>query len=187
MVSGYAWLVAALYVERAVELVLSSRNARWARARGAIEIGRADYVAMVVVHALFPAACLFEGSRRPAPPIALSLGALALVVAAQSLRYWAIASLGRRWNTRIVALPELAPVVRGPYRFLRHPNYVAVAIELAAFPLIAGAWACALGFSVANAVLLARRIPAEERALGPLYAQTFSDRPRFVPEVSRRG
>jgi methyltransferase len=181
----FAALVGLLYAERLFELWLSQRNARWARAQGAIETGRADYAAMVLVHALFPAACLFEAWHRPAAPVWLAAPALVLALGAQGLRYWAIATLGRRWNTRIVVLPDAPPVVGGPYRFLRHPNYVAVALELAAFPLIAGAWLCAIAFSAANAVLLARRIPAEERALGPGYQRAFARRPRFIPEVNR--
>ena len=104
---------------------------------------------------------------------------------AQALRYWAIASLGEYWNTRIIVVPGLPPVTRGPYRFLRHPNYVAVVLELAAVPLIHGAWVTALVFSLGNALLLWVRIRAEETALGSAYAQTFADKPRFIPEVPR--
>ena len=102
---------------------------------------------------------------------------------AQGLRYWAIASLGDRWNTRIIVLPDAAPVTRGPYRFVRHPNYLAVVVEIACLPLIHGAWFTALAFSLGNAALLYVRVRSEEAALGARYATAFAHRPRFVPEV----
>ena len=91
--------------------------------------------------------------------------ALALVIASQSLRWWCIATLGRQWNTRVIVVPGLPLVSRGPYRLLNHPNYVAVVLEGAALPLVHSAWATAVGFTVLNAALLARRIQVEERAL----------------------
>ena len=104
-----------------------------------------------------------------------------LALAAQGLRWWAIASLGERWSTRVIVRPEAVPVRSGPYRWLRHPNYLAVGLELAAVPLIHGAWLTALCFSVMNAVLLSVRIRAEEAALGPLWSEAFHALPRFVP------
>ena len=173
----YLALVGALCLERLVELWLSARNLRWARARGGVVHGAADYRRMVVVHAAFPLACVLEAWRTGThAPWLLSEAALGLAVGAQALRYWSIATLGRRWNTRIVVLPGEPPVVRGPYRFLRHPNYLAVAIELFAFPLIAGGWRVAVVFTVLNLALMWRRIPAEEAALGPEYARAFAGR-----------
>jgi len=88
-----------------------------------------------------------------------------VALVAQALRYWAIASLGDRWNTRIIVVPGLEPVTRGPYRFLRHPNYVAVVLELAAVPLIHGAWVTAAVFTLGNALLLLVRIRADEAVI----------------------
>ena len=183
---GYLGFLGLLGAERLVELVLSKRNAARAFARGGVETGQAHYRVMVVLHSLFLGACVAEvvGLSRPFPG-ALGYGALGVALVAQALRYWAIASLGDRWNTRIIVVPGLEPVTRGPYRFLRHPNYVAVVLELAAVPLIHGAWVTALVFSLANALLLRVRIHAEEEALGALYAEAFSDKPRFIPEVPR--
>lgn len=183
---AYLGLLGLLAVERLVELVLSKRNAARAFARGGVETGQAHYRVMVVFHSLFLGACAAEawGLERPFPG-ALGYAALGVAVGAQALRYWAIASLGERWNTRIIVVPGLAPVTRGPYRLLRHPNYVAVVLELAAVPLVHGAWVTALVFSLGNALLLRVRIRAEEEALGALYAETFADRPRFIPEVPR--
>lgn len=183
---AYLGLLGLLAVERLVELVLSKRNAARAFARGGVETGRAHYRVMVVFHSLFLVACVAEpyGLERPFPGTP-GWAALGVALGAQALRYWAIASLGERWNTRIIVVPGLAPVTRGPYRFLRHPNYVAVVLELAAVPLVHGAWMTALVFSLGNALLLRVRIRAEEEALGALYAETFADRPRFIPEVPR--
>ncbi|AKJ07693.1 methyltransferase [Archangium gephyra] len=183
---GYLGFLGLLGAERLVELVLSKRNAARAFARGGVETGQAHYRVMVVLHSLFLVACVAEvvGLSRPFPG-ALGFGALGVALVAQALRYWAIASLGDRWNTRIIVVPGLEPVTRGPYRFLRHPNYVAVVLELAAVPLIHGAWVTALVFSLGNALLLRVRIRAEEEAMGALYAEAFADRPRFIPEVPR--
>jgi len=175
-----------LYLERLAELLVSRRNARVALARGAVETGRRHYAAMVAVHAIFPAACGAEVIllRRPFPG-AIGTAALGLALAAQALRWWAVTTLGWRWNTRLVVTPDLAPVTGGPYRFLRHPNYLAVLVEAVAVPLVHGAWLCAVIFVAANAALLAVRVPAEERALGAEYADVFRGRRRFVPGAPR--
>lgn len=190
MVSGslqaYWAFLALLGLERVLELVLSKRNARHAFARGGVEVGRGHYPFMVLFHTGFLAACALEPwlAGRPFPGVA-GLVALGVALGAQALRYWAILTLGWRWNSRIIVVPGMAPVTGGPYRWVRHPNYVAVVLELAAVPLVHGAWVTALVFSLGNALLLRVRIRAEERALGELYAAAFARRPRFVPEVPR--
>jgi methyltransferase len=175
-----------LALERGLELVLSRRNAQRAFARGGVETGQGHYRVMVVFHTLFLAACVLEvlWLRRPFPG-ALGWAALAGALLAQGLRYWAIATLGERWNSRIIVVPGLAPVTGGPYRLLRHPNYVAVILELLCVPLIHGAWLTALVFTLGNALLLRVRIRAEEAALGAPWRQAFEGRPRFLPEVHR--
>jgi methyltransferase len=184
--SLYLGFLGLLVAERLVELVLSRRNAARAFARGGVEVGRRHYRVMVVFHSLFLGACAAEvlALARPFPgaPGAVALGVALL---SQGLRYWAIASLGERWNTRIIVVPGLPPVTRGPYRFLRHPNYVAVVLELAAVPLLHGAWVTAVLFSLGNAWLLRVRIRSEEAALGAAYARAFARTPRFIPEVPR--
>ncbi len=178
--------MALLIAERLVELVLSRRNADWAFARGGVETGQRHYRFMVVFHTLFLAACVAEVFLLDRPfPGAWGWAALGGAVVAQGLRYWAIATLGPRWNSRIIVVPGLPPVTGGPYRFLRHPNYVAVVLELACVPLIHGGWWTALFFSAGNAALLYVRIRAEEAALGDAYAREFAQRPRFIPEVPR--
>jgi len=163
----YALLITAVVAERVAELVVSQRNASWALNRGGAETGRGHYPPMVLLHSGLLAACLIEvlGGDRPFLP-ALGWPMLALVLGAQGLRWWCIAMLGRRWNTRVIVIPGLPLVESGPYRWLRHPNYLAVAVEGVALPLVHSAWVTAVAFTVLNAVLLLRfRIPAEERAL----------------------
>jgi methyltransferase len=166
MVAAYLGFLALLGLERLAELRLSARNARWSFARGAVEAGQGHFPTMKALHGAFLLACAAEVVllRRPWIP-ALGWPMLGLALAAQALRYWAIGSLGRRWNVRVIVLPDVPAVDRGPYRFLRHPNYVAVVLEGLAIPLLHSAWWTAVGFTLANAWLLRVRIRCEEDAL----------------------
>jgi methyltransferase len=165
-----SWLlpatIVALAVQRVLELRVAKRNEAALRRRGAREYGARHYPAFFVLHGLWLLAWPTEAIARgivldPRWPLFLGLFA-----AAQLLRYWAISTLGERWNTRVLVLPGVPPIRRGPYRVLAHPNYVAVVVELAAVPLIFGAYTTALVASIANAVLLlAIRIPCEVSAL----------------------
>ena len=182
----YLGLLVLLGCERGAELLVSRRNARRAFAAGGVETGRRAYGVMVAAHALFPLACAGEVLFLDRPfPGAAGFAALAVALGAQVLRWWAVATLGERWSTRIVVVPGAPPVTGGPYRFLRHPNYLAVVLEMAAVPLIHGAWLTALVFSALNAALLAHRIPAEERALGRPWAEAFEGRLRLLPRGPR--
>lgn len=162
----YTTLVVLVAVERAIELSVSRRNARATLARGGREFGREHYPVMVLLHALFLPACVIEVwlLERPFVP-ALGVPCLVLLALAQGLRYWAISSLGGRWSTRVVCVPGEPVIVLGPYRWLRHPNYLAVVSELFALPMVHTAWASALLFGLSNAVLLRVRIAVEEAAL----------------------
>ncbi len=181
-VALYLGLLVLLGCERGAELLVSRRNAQRTFAAGGVETGRRAYAIMVAVHALFPLACAAEVLLVSRPfPGAAGFAALAVALGAQALRWWAVATLGERWSTRVIVVPGAAPVTGGPYHFLRHPNYLAVVLEMAAVPMIHGAWLTALVFSALNAALLAHRIPAEERALGRAYAEVFSERRRLVP------
>jgi methyltransferase len=139
---------------------------------------------MAAMHAAFFVSCAAEVLvyHRPFPGV-LGFAALVLVVLAQVLRYSAVRALGKRWNVRIIVWPLVPPVTSGPYRFVRHPNYVAVVIELACVPLVHGALFTAAVFSICNAAVIAVRIRDEERALGPGYAQAFRGRPRMIPRA----
>lgn len=160
-----AIFVAVIAAQRVGELVLSARNARRVRARGAREFGAAHFPLLVVVHVLFLTGLVCEvwfwGAR---PGGAWPLW-LALWLGAQALRYTAIRALGERWNVRILVIPGAPLVQGGPYRFVRHPNYVAIAIELVAAPMVFGAWRTAIAISALNAVALFIRIRAEDQAL----------------------
>jgi methyltransferase len=181
---AYLAFIGLLALERGAELVVSSRHARRLLARGGVEVGRGHYRPMVVFHTAFLLSCTAEALIFPASPPRAALLALAGALLAQGLRWWAIATLGERWSTRVIVLPGATPVTGGPYRFLAHPNYLAVVMEMALIPLAFGSWRSALAFSAGNAALLAVRIRAEERALGESWASAFRGRPRFVPRAS---
>jgi methyltransferase len=146
-------------------------------------VGQGHFRVMVLFHTAFLVACAVEplALHRPFPGV-LGYVSLAGAVASQLLRYWAISTLGERWNTRIIFVPGAMPVTNGPYRYIRHPNYVAVILEFIFLPLIHGGYLTALLFSLGNAALLYVRIRAEEAALGAEYQQAFSGRPRFLPK-----
>jgi methyltransferase len=182
MVAAYLTLLGLIAAERVAELLLSRRNARIAFARGAKEAGGAHFRWMALVHTLFLPCCAAEVLllHRPFPGVAGYFFA-AGTLAAQGLRWWAIASLGWRWNVRVIVVPGEPPVRRGPYRFLRHPNYVAVALEMLCVPLAHGAVLCAALFSFLNGLVLRVRIRVEEEALGPGWKEAFSGTPRFFP------
>ena len=163
-VAGLAACLALLAASRVVELARGARAGRALRARGAREYGRAHWPWMVALHAAFPLALVAEvawlGAR---PPRAWPLW-LALALAAQALRVAAMRALGARWTARLWVLPGETLVRRGPYRFVRHPSYLAAALELLALPLVFGAWRTALAFTLLDAGVLAVRIRAEAEA-----------------------
>jgi methyltransferase len=165
-------LVLTVAAERLVELVVSRRNARWSFARGGVESGQGHYPAMVVLHTGLLLGCLVEVmvADRPFLPW-LGWPMLALVALSQGLRWWCISTLGPRWNTRVIVVPGLPLVGSGPYRALRHPNYLAVVLEGFALPLVHGAWITALVFTVLDAALLRVRLRAEGTALNTLAVQ----------------
>ena len=169
----YALLILATGLERLAELVISKRNATAAFAQGGVEYGFKHFPVMVALHTGLLVACVAEVFllERPFIPL-LGWPMLVLVALAQIGRYWCIASLGPQWNTRVIVVPGAGRVAsRGLYRWLKHPNYVIVAIEGVALPLVHTAWLTAIVFTVLNAVLLLRfRIPIENGALKRLTA-----------------
>ena len=170
-VALYTVLVGLVGIERLAELVVAKRNLAHSLARGGHEAGFGHYPAMVVLHSGLLAGCLLEVwlADRPFVP-ALGWVMLAVVLAAQALRWWCIRTLGPQWNTRIVVVPGLTRVTGGPYRLFAHPNYVAVVAEGIALPLVHTAWITALVFTLLNAVLLRVRIRTENLALQEAYA-----------------
>lgn len=168
-----AWLIACLailiVIQRLAELLLANRNRVWALKQGAREYGARHYPLFILLHTAWLVGWVIEGCLNNS--IVSSWTAwMSLFLLAQVIRYWCIISLGRCWNTRILVIPGSRAVRNGPYRFLKHPNYLAVALELAAVPLIFGAVYTAVIATVANAALLLLvRIPEEERALSFFY------------------
>ena len=165
----YTLLIAAVAAERLAELVVAQRNRAWSRAQGGAEFGARHYPAMVVLHIGLLVGCLVEviALHRPFIP-ALGWPMLLIVLAAQGLRWWCISSLGRQWNTRVIVVPGAQRVTGGPYRFVSHPNYVAVVAEGVALPLVHTAWITAIAFTMLNAALLRTRIKVENDALARL-------------------
>jgi methyltransferase len=176
-VTAFTLLLVAVGLERLAELVVSKRNAAWSFARGGVESGQRHYVVMVVLHTGLLVGALVEvWLRRPAFVPWVGWTAFALVVASQALRWWCIRTLGHQWNTRVIVVPGLPRVEGGPYRFLSHPNYVAVVVEGLALPLVHSAWVTAAVFTSCNAILLSVRLHVENAALASL---------RPVPEEAR--
>ncbi len=164
--AAFGALVAAIALQRLAELRRSRRNEARIRAMGGCEHAPGHFGSIAAVHTAWLVSMVIEVAvlRRPFLP-ALAGPAAVVLLAGQALRYAAISALGERWTVRILTLPGRPPVRHGIYRWLRHPNYVGVILEIAAVPLLHGAFLTSLVFTLANAVVLAVRIPAEEAAL----------------------
>lgn len=165
--SALWWAVGLVALQRLGELLYARRNAKRLLAEGGVEVGAGHYPLIVALHAtwLLALLALVPAERAPSWPL------LGLYLALQGARVWILASLGRYWTTRIITLPDRPLVKRGPYRFLKHPNYLLVAAEVALLPLAFGAWEIAVIFSLLNALLLAHHIRVEEAALAPRRAR----------------
>jgi methyltransferase len=186
---AYFLLVIAVALQRMLEVRVSRLNEAELKDRGALEHAQAQMPVMVAVHSawlvsIFIEVGLFDRAFRGG----LALAFLVVFCVGQVLRLLAIHALGTRWTVKVITLPREAPVTGGVFRYLRHPNYVGVILEIAALPLIHGAWLTAIVFSAANGLLLARRIRAEEQALEASsdYGERFRDRPRLVPKLAAR-
>ena len=153
-------ILALVTAQRLGELVLARRNTRELLAQGGVEVAPQHYPLIIACHALWLASLWLFGWSRP-----VALGWLALFVALQAMRVWVLATLGARWTTRIIVIPDEILVARGPYRLLKHPNYAVVAAEIAVLPLALGLPVVALVFTLANAGVLFVRIRAENSAL----------------------
>jgi methyltransferase len=167
----YYTLLAVIGVERVCELVVSTRHANASLRRGGVESGAGHFPVMVALHVLLLVGCVAEplALHRTFIP-ALGYPMIAVVVAANALRWWCIATLGPFWSARVIVIPGTPLVRSGPYRWFAHPNYVAVIIEGAALPLAGSAWITAGTFTVLNAALLTVRLRCETRALAAAVA-----------------
>lgn len=163
----YYLFILAIGAERLVELVVSRRNASWSIAHGGKEFGRGHYPVMVAMHTLLLVSCIVEVATQHRPFLPwLGWPMLGVVLLSTVVRWWCAATLGKRWNPRLIVIPNAPLVEGGPYRFIHHPNYTAVVAEVAALPLVHSAWVTAIVFSVANALVLTVRIRTENMALG---------------------
>lgn len=170
-------------VQRLAELVLARRNERYMKRRGALEFGREHYKYIVLLHMLFLTSMFAEVVFFKKLPSPMWSVLLALFISTQLLRVWAIASLGVYWNTKILVLPHSRLVPKGPYKFMRHPNYIVVLLEFWLVPLLFQAYITAIVCSMLNVLVLSIRIREEERALQELtnYKQSFQNISRFIP------
>ena len=151
--------------QRLIELLIAKRNERILKAQGGIEFDKNGYRVIVIMHVVFFVSLICEKVFLSRMLNSYWIIFAALFGVAQFLRYWAIKSLGVYWNTKILVLPNHKLVIAGPYKFLRHPNYLAVIVEIAVIPLIFSCYLTACIFSVINFILLRRRIKIEESAL----------------------
>jgi methyltransferase len=163
----YYLFILVIAAERLVEMVVSRRNATWSFANGGKEFGRGHYPVMVGMHVALLVSCIAEvwGLHRPFIPW-LGWPMVAVVALSTVVRWWCVSVLGKHWNPRLIVIPGSTLVRSGPYRWLHHPNYTAVAAEVAALPLVHSAWLTAIVFSIANALVLRVRIGSENFALG---------------------
>lgn len=166
---AFTILIVSVGIERIFELVISKRNLRWSFAQGGIEFGRSHYKYMVALHVFLLGGSLVEvWLVRPTLIVGLSWAMFVLAITSQVLRWWCIATLGQRWNTLVIIIPGKPACTSGPYKWLKHPNYVAVIIEGFALPLVGFAWMTALIFTIVNAAVLTVRLRSENAALATL-------------------
>ena len=150
-----------IIVQRLLELAIAKRNTARLLAAGAEEHGAAHYPVMVLMHTVWITGLVLFGYDEP-----VHLGWLAVFAVLQILRLWILASIGKRWTTRVIVVPNETLVSRGPFAFVRHPNYLLVGAEILVAPMVVGLWEWALLFTVLNAAMLWWRVGVEERALG---------------------
>jgi len=184
----YAIVLFVFGAQRGVELLYSARNERRIHRRqpGAPQAGRSVFKWIALVNVgLFTVPALERALRRRPPPAPIAATGWAAAVSAVALRLSVLLSLRGSWTVRAVVPTDLPVVDRGPYRFIRHPNYVALGLEFLGLPLIGGAYLSAMGLGVANAVLLSRRISEEDALLMaiPAYRERMGEKPRFVPRL----
>ncbi|TQS74373.1 hypothetical protein DX933_10490 [Ornithinibacillus gellani] len=161
----WMWLfIIAIICQRLIELVIAKHNEQWMKERGGVEQGETHYKWMVLLHVIFFLSLLTEAHLQTAN-ISFHLGLFLIFLIAQLGRVWCITSLGKFWNTKIIVLPNVALITRGPYKWVKHPNYIIVGIEMFVIPLLVGAYWTAFLFPILHVLLLKIRVPEEERAL----------------------
>ncbi|MCM3762063.1 isoprenylcysteine carboxyl methyltransferase family protein [Alkalihalobacillus oceani] len=182
MILAYVFIIIVI-VQRFVEMAIANRNAKWIKKQGGYEVAGEHYKGIIAVHGFFFISLLIEITITKQSWTGASALPFALFLLAQLGRVWALSSLGRYWNTRIMIIPGANVVAKGPYKYVRHPNYVIVVLEIAVLPLIFQAYWTAILFTVLNAAVLSVRIKKEEAALKQAtnYNDVFQKRRRFIP------
>lgn len=158
-------IIGFVIIQRLVELRIAKRNEKWIREKGAYEAGASHYPFMLALHIGFFLSLVLEVTVIDQPVSPLWMPLLFLFFMTQAARVWCLFSLGRFWNTKILILPGAQVVKKGPYNFIKHPNYLIVTIEILLLPLIFQAYFTAVVFTILNAAMLSVRIPVEEKAL----------------------
>ncbi|MFD1206915.1 isoprenylcysteine carboxyl methyltransferase family protein [Sporosarcina contaminans] len=171
----FIYILMLVILQRIIELFVARRNERWMKSKGAIEAGEGHYPFMVAMHIAFFVSLIAEVVFFNRSVSAIWIVWLSLFVIAQVFRVWCLLSLGKYWNTKIIVLPNAEVVRKGPYKWLRHPNYIIVATELIVLPLLFNAYFTALLFTCLNIWMMTVRIPAEEKALAEVtnYREQF--------------
>jgi methyltransferase len=174
-----------IIIQRLAELIVAKQNEKWMKNHGGVEFGQKHYRVMVGLHSLFFLFFMGEVSyfKKELSPIWPLL--VTFFILTQAGRVWALTSLGRYWNTKIIVLPNAKAIVKGPYKYLRHPNYVIVTLEFIIIPLLFQAYLSCIVFSLLNIWILSIRIPEEEEALTKLttYSQSLGQARRFFPKL----
>ena len=153
--------------QRLLELYIARKNERWMLERGGIEVGNEHYKLFILMHIVFFMVLIYEvGSSLQSSNLTINVYFFILFLITQVGRVWCILSLGKFWNTKIIVLPKVIHIKKGPYKYVKHPNYIIVFIELFVIPAMFGAYLTAIIFPTLHLILLTIRIPSEERALG---------------------
>lgn len=176
-------LFSLLLVQRAAELFVARKNEKWMKDRGGIEYGNSHYRYIVILHILFLISLFSEAIFTQKGISQFWYIIVPIFIFTQIIRYWAVTSLGPYWNTKIIIVPDDVVVSKGPYQYIRHPNYVVVALEIIFIPLLFQAYFTSVCFTLLNILMMAIRIPAEEKALQQKtnYGDQFYLVSRFLP------
>ncbi|MGM7721988.1 isoprenylcysteine carboxylmethyltransferase family protein [uncultured Metabacillus sp.] len=177
-------LFSLLLLQRVVEMVIAKRNEKWMLKQGGIEHGSEHYPYIIALHILFFISLFLEVTIFEKEVTSIWYILVPIIAFTQIIRYWAIYSLGSFWNTKIIILPNVHVVLKGPYKYLKHPNYVVVAVEILFIPLLFQAYMTAILFSLLNLAIMSVRIPTEEKALekNTNYEKAFQLKTRFIPK-----
>ncbi|KUP08006.1 hypothetical protein Q73_07855 [Bacillus coahuilensis m2-6] len=173
-------------IQRLVELFIARRNERWMKDHGAIEFGKSHYVLMVAIHTLFFVFLTIELFTKGFSLHRFWIPLFLVFLLTQIGRVWVIKSLGKFWNTKIIVLPNTNIVAKGPYQFIKHPNYLIVTVELLVIPLMFNAYLTLVIFAILNQLILYIRIPLEEKALRQCTNYNENHHSRFNPFIKQR-